>query len=84
MPRFLQFLEGLLPINKDPNVLVTDLHFGTIPVRLLKPKKASSQPRRGIIFYHGGGALTGSLGEELAFEGRGKVFIKGGIRHMVS
>ncbi|XP_027253937.1 arylacetamide deacetylase-like 4 isoform X3 [Cricetulus griseus] len=46
MPRFLQFLEGLMPINKDPNVLVTDLHFGTIPVRLLKPKKASSQPRR--------------------------------------
>ncbi|XP_035294766.1 arylacetamide deacetylase-like 4 isoform X2 [Cricetulus griseus] len=61
MPRFLQFLESLMPINKDPNVLVTDMHFGTIPVRLLKPKKASSQPRRGIIFYHGGGALTGSL-----------------------
>ncbi|XP_035294768.1 arylacetamide deacetylase-like 4 isoform X2 [Cricetulus griseus] len=61
MPRFLQFLEGLMPIKKDPNVLVTDMHFGTIPVRLLKPKKASSQPRRGIIFYHGGGALTGSL-----------------------
>ncbi|XP_076421747.1 arylacetamide deacetylase-like 4 [Peromyscus maniculatus bairdii] len=61
MPRFLQFLQGLMMIKKDPNVLVTDTHFGTVPVRLFKPKEVSSKPHRGIIFYHGGGAMTGSL-----------------------
>uniref|UniRef100_A0A8C8TYW0 Alpha/beta hydrolase fold-3 domain-containing protein n=1 Tax=Peromyscus maniculatus bairdii TaxID=230844 RepID=A0A8C8TYW0_PERMB len=68
MPRFLRFLQGLMMIKKDPNVLVTDTHFGTVPVRLFKPKEVSSKPHRGIIFYHGGGAMTGSLGKELPFE----------------
>ncbi|XP_005368498.1 arylacetamide deacetylase-like 4 [Microtus ochrogaster] len=61
MPRFLQFLISLMPIKKDPNVLATDMHFGTVPVRLIKPKAVSSKPRRGIVFYHGGGAIIGSL-----------------------
>ncbi|CAH7443728.1 arylacetamide deacetylase-like 4 [Phodopus roborovskii] len=58
MPRFVQFLQGLMAIKKDPNVLVTDMHFGTIPVRLLKPKEVSSQPRRDC--YHSLGSLLAS------------------------
>lgn len=42
MPRFLQFLQGPTLVKKDPNVLVTDMHFGTVPVRLFKPKEVSS------------------------------------------
>ncbi|KAM4872890.1 arylacetamide deacetylase-like 4 family member 1 [Thomomys bottae] len=52
---------SLLPVRKDPNVLVTNLRFGTINVRLFRPKAVSSSPRRGIIFYHGGGAVIGGL-----------------------
>ncbi|XP_012887442.1 PREDICTED: arylacetamide deacetylase-like 4 [Dipodomys ordii] len=61
MPRFCQFVLHLQPIRKDPRVVVTNLRFGTISVRLFQPKAVSSCPRRGVIFYHGGGAVIGSL-----------------------
>ncbi|XP_069894056.1 arylacetamide deacetylase-like 4 family member 1 [Dipodomys merriami] len=61
MFHFIQFVENLLPIKKDPKVMVTNLQFGTIPVRLFQPKTASPSLRRGIIFYHGGGTVMGSL-----------------------
>ncbi|XP_048206223.1 arylacetamide deacetylase-like 4 [Perognathus longimembris pacificus] len=61
MPSFCQFLHDLLPIRKDPKVVVTNLHFGTIRVRLFQPKAMSSGPRRGIVFYHGGATVIGSL-----------------------
>ncbi|XP_034359779.1 arylacetamide deacetylase-like 4 [Arvicanthis niloticus] len=61
MPAVIQFVQDLRILKKDPNVLVTDTHFGTVPVRLFKPKEVSSKLRRGIIFYHGGGAVCGSL-----------------------
>uniref|UniRef100_A0A8C6IAL2 AADACL4 family member 3 n=1 Tax=Mus spicilegus TaxID=10103 RepID=A0A8C6IAL2_MUSSI len=62
MPAFLQFFQDLIIIKKKvPNVIVTDTRFGTVPVRLFRPKEVSSKPRRGIIFYHGGGAVCGSL-----------------------
>ncbi|XP_048208034.1 arylacetamide deacetylase-like 4 [Perognathus longimembris pacificus] len=61
MPSFCQFLQDLLPIRKDPNLVVTNLRFGTITVRLFQPKAVSCCPRRGIVYYHGGGTIIGSL-----------------------
>ncbi|XP_006989102.1 arylacetamide deacetylase-like 4 family member 1 [Peromyscus maniculatus bairdii] len=61
MPRFFRFLQDLVVSKNNSGVLVKNLHFGTIPVRLFQPKAASSGPRRGIIFYHGGGCVFGSL-----------------------
>ncbi|XP_055274807.1 arylacetamide deacetylase-like 4 [Moschus berezovskii] len=61
LPRFLQFLHNSMRIKEDPALVVTNLRFGTIPVRLFQPKAPSPSPRRGIIFFHGGGALIGSL-----------------------
>uniref|UniRef100_A0A8C9UKM5 Alpha/beta hydrolase fold-3 domain-containing protein n=1 Tax=Spermophilus dauricus TaxID=99837 RepID=A0A8C9UKM5_SPEDA len=61
MPRFVRFLQDRLTIKNNREVVVTDLRFGTIPVRLFRPKAASSSLRRGILFYHGGGSLFGSL-----------------------
>ncbi|XP_003793337.1 arylacetamide deacetylase-like 4 [Otolemur garnettii] len=61
MPKFFRFLHDRVRIKKDPALVVTNLRFGTIPVRLFQPKAASSRLRRGIIFYHGGGAIFGSL-----------------------
>ncbi|XP_069893054.1 arylacetamide deacetylase-like 4 family member 1 [Dipodomys merriami] len=61
MPRLIQFLHDLLPIMNDPKMMVTNMRFGTIQVRLYQPKGTSSGLRRGIIFYHGGGSIMGSL-----------------------
>ncbi|XP_015356834.1 arylacetamide deacetylase-like 4 [Marmota marmota marmota] len=61
MPRFVHFLHDRLSIKNNREVVVTDLRFGTIPVRLFRPKAASSSPRRGILFYHGGASIFGSL-----------------------
>ncbi|MXQ81887.1 hypothetical protein E5288_WYG004779 [Bos mutus] len=59
--RFLQFLQKSVRIKEDPALVVTNLRFGTIPVRLFQPKTPSPSPQRGIIFFHGGAALAGSL-----------------------
>ncbi|XP_005403996.1 PREDICTED: arylacetamide deacetylase-like 4 [Chinchilla lanigera] len=62
LPRFVRFAQAIIfTNNKDPKVVVTDLHFGTIPVRLFQPKTMSCSPRRGIIFYHGGAGVLGGL-----------------------
>lgn len=50
--------------TNDPKVVVTDLHYGTIPVRLFQLKATSSNSFGGIVFYHGGGGIIGSLGKE--------------------
>ena len=57
MPRFIQFLHNSVRIKKDPGLVVTNMHFGTIPVRLFKHKADSRSHRRGIIFFHGGTVL---------------------------
>jgi arylacetamide deacetylase-like 3/4 len=64
MPSFFRFLQDIVAIKKNCNMMVTNLRFGTIPVRLFQPKVASPRLHRGIIFFHGGGAMFGSLGEE--------------------
>uniref|UniRef100_G1LJJ0 Arylacetamide deacetylase like 4 n=1 Tax=Ailuropoda melanoleuca TaxID=9646 RepID=G1LJJ0_AILME len=61
MLRFLQLLQGSVRIKKDARLMVTDLYFGTIPVRLFQPKAASSGPWRGILFFPGGSGFVGSL-----------------------
>uniref|UniRef100_A0A8C6IBJ0 AADACL4 family member 4 n=1 Tax=Mus spicilegus TaxID=10103 RepID=A0A8C6IBJ0_MUSSI len=61
LPSFIIFMHDLVPIRKDPTLVVTNMHLGTIPVRLFQPKAMSSKLRRGIIFYHGGAAAFGSL-----------------------
>nr|XP_048274005.1 arylacetamide deacetylase-like 3 [Myodes glareolus] len=60
-PQFASFVHDLKPLKRDPDVVVTDLHFGTIPVKLYQPKENSSTLRPGIIFFHGGGTILGSL-----------------------
>ncbi|KAM5248721.1 arylacetamide deacetylase-like 4 [Ctenodactylus gundi] len=62
MNLFVCFAHDVLATkHKDPQVMVTNLRFGTIPVRLFQPKTASCSPRKGIVFYHGGGGMFGSL-----------------------
>lgn len=63
MPRFIQVLHKRMRIKKDPGLVVTSLRFGTIPMRLFQPEVASPSLRRGVIFFHGGGTVLGSLGK---------------------
>ncbi|VFV29444.1 low quality protein: arylacetamide [Lynx pardinus] len=43
-PRFTQLLHGFVRTKKDARLVVTDLYFGTIPVRLFQSKAESSSP----------------------------------------
>ncbi|XP_049631403.1 arylacetamide deacetylase-like 3 [Suncus etruscus] len=61
MAKFVRFVHDLFPLRKDPDVVVTDLCFRTVPVKLYQPRSSCSTLRPGILFYHGGGALLGSL-----------------------
>ncbi|XP_045715974.1 arylacetamide deacetylase-like 3 [Phyllostomus hastatus] len=61
MPQFVSFIYDLLPSKQDPDVVVKDLRFGTIPVKVYQPRMSSSTLRRGVLFFHGGGAIIGSL-----------------------
>ena len=61
MPQSVRFIHDLAPLKMDPDVVVKDLWFGTIPVRLYQPKASSGALRTGIVFYHGGGGILGSL-----------------------
>ncbi|XP_007538624.2 arylacetamide deacetylase-like 3 [Erinaceus europaeus] len=60
MPQFIRFVHDLIPLKTDPAVVVTDLCFGTIPVKLYQPKASSSTLKTGIVYYHGGGGVLGS------------------------
>ena len=72
MPQFFCFLQDSLSSKENHGVFVKDLRFGTIPVRLFRPKAASSKPRRGILFFHGGGAMIGSLGKKHPYSTEGE------------
>lgn len=61
MPQFVHFVHDLLPFIKDPDVVVTDLLFGTIPVKLYQPRRTSRSLRPGILLFHGGGGIVGSF-----------------------
>lgn len=61
MPSAVRFMHDLMPLKEDPDVMVTDLRFGTIPVKLYQPKASSCTLRPGVVLYHGGGAIIGSL-----------------------
>ncbi|XP_049631313.1 arylacetamide deacetylase-like 3 [Suncus etruscus] len=61
MAHFVRFVHDLLPLKEDPDVVVTDLRFGTIPVKMYQPRSSCNTPRPGILLYHGGGGMIGSV-----------------------
>lgn len=50
----------------DPKLFIQDLQFNKVPVRVYQPKATSHGRRRGILFFHGGGWVFGSLGKTFA------------------
>ncbi|XP_073441668.1 arylacetamide deacetylase-like 4 [Dendrobates tinctorius] len=59
--RFVQKL--LMPVQKDdPEIFKKDLEFGGVLVRVYQPRAPSvGGGRKGIMFFHGGGFMAGSI-----------------------
>ncbi|XP_072210729.1 arylacetamide deacetylase-like 4 [Excalfactoria chinensis] len=54
------FSHGLIA-RKASELLIKDLHFGEVPVRIYLPRSPSASKRRGVIFFHGGCGMYGSI-----------------------
>ncbi|XP_060115596.1 arylacetamide deacetylase-like 4 [Heteronotia binoei] len=50
-----------IPPSDDPSLSIKDTFFEGIFVRLYQPKAPSTVPRRGIMFFHGGNGILGSV-----------------------
>ncbi|XP_074017545.1 arylacetamide deacetylase-like 4 [Numenius arquata] len=50
-----------LPVCRDSQLCIKDLHFDEVPVRIYLPKVPSAGKRRGVIFFHGGCGMFGSI-----------------------
>ncbi|NXW47182.1 ADCL4 protein, partial [Nyctiprogne leucopyga] len=46
---------------RDSKLFIKDLHFEEVPVRIYLPKVPSATKRRGVIFFHGGCGMFGSI-----------------------
>ncbi|KYO48954.1 hypothetical protein Y1Q_0001138 [Alligator mississippiensis] len=45
----------------DPELFIKNLQFEKVPVRVYEPRAPSAGLRKGIIFFHGGGGVFGSV-----------------------
>ncbi|NXP53402.1 ADCL4 protein, partial [Heliornis fulica] len=46
---------------RDSKLCIKDLHFDEVPVRIYLPRVPSASKRRGVIFFHGGCGIFGSI-----------------------
>ncbi|XP_048374584.1 arylacetamide deacetylase-like 4 [Sphaerodactylus townsendi] len=52
--------DGIRP-KDDPSLSINDEFFDGVFVRIYQPKEPSAVPRRGIMFFHGGSGIFGSV-----------------------
>ncbi|XP_077106385.1 arylacetamide deacetylase-like 4 [Ranitomeya variabilis] len=57
------FLQKILmpKLKEDPEIFTKDLQFGGVPVRVYQPRSPSAGGRKGVMFFHGGGFMLGSI-----------------------
>ncbi|CAI9572075.1 unnamed protein product [Staurois parvus] len=48
-------------LGDDPKLFIKNLHFDGIPVRVYQPRAPSAGGRKGVMFFHGGGWMFGSI-----------------------
>ncbi|XP_039940429.1 arylacetamide deacetylase-like 3 [Hirundo rustica] len=58
---FVRYMQGRKTLGVDPKLFIEDLWFEKVPVRIYQPKTLSASQRRGVMFFHGGGWVFGSL-----------------------
>ncbi|XP_006005247.1 arylacetamide deacetylase-like 4 [Latimeria chalumnae] len=47
--------------GEDTQLIIKDLQFEGVPVRAYQPKTPNAGKRRGVMFFHGGGWMFGSI-----------------------
>ncbi|XP_068014575.1 arylacetamide deacetylase-like 4 [Melanerpes formicivorus] len=57
---FVRYMQGRTG-GADPKLLIKDLWFEKVPVRIYQPKVPAASRRRGVMFFHGGGWMFGSF-----------------------
>ncbi|XP_039364761.1 arylacetamide deacetylase-like 4 isoform X1 [Mauremys reevesii] len=58
---FTRYMRCLKKLGEDPKLFIKDLQFGKVPVRIYQPRAPSAGRRRGVIYFHGGGWVFGSI-----------------------
>ncbi|NXP53422.1 ADCL4 protein, partial [Heliornis fulica] len=58
---FVRYMQDRKTQGVDPKLFIEDLWFEKVPVRIYQPKVPSAHQRRGVLFFHGGGWVFGSL-----------------------
>ncbi|XP_017687468.1 PREDICTED: arylacetamide deacetylase-like 4 [Lepidothrix coronata] len=58
---FVRYVQGRKTLGVDPKLFIKDLWFEKVPVRIYQPKAPSASQRRGVMFFHGGGWVFGSI-----------------------
>ncbi|NXG45297.1 ADCL4 protein, partial [Psilopogon haemacephalus] len=53
-------MDGIPPL-KDKHLLIEDLCFEKVKVRIYHPKMSTTGQRRGVLYFHGGVGLFGSI-----------------------
>ena len=64
--RFTRWCTGLIMFRRRPvpdGLRIKDLTFAEVPVRVYEPTAPCSGKRRGLVYFHGGGWVSGSIGE---------------------
>ncbi|XP_073441677.1 arylacetamide deacetylase-like 4 [Dendrobates tinctorius] len=59
----INFLQKILMprLKDDPEIVTKDLQFGGVPVRVYQHRSPSAGGRKGVMFFHGGGFVFGSI-----------------------
>ncbi|XP_054857541.1 arylacetamide deacetylase-like 3 [Eublepharis macularius] len=59
--KFVRLSLMLGVLQTDQNLHIRDEHFGNVPVRIYEPKHPYTEPRRCVIYIHGGVAMIGTI-----------------------
>uniref|UniRef100_A0A8C8VKY8 Alpha/beta hydrolase fold-3 domain-containing protein n=1 Tax=Pelusios castaneus TaxID=367368 RepID=A0A8C8VKY8_9SAUR len=59
--RLLRLIFDGLPLWRDSKLLIRDLKFDEVPVRVYQAKAPSAGQRKGVLYFHGGAGVLGSL-----------------------
>lgn len=54
-----------LPAHRDSKLFIRDLDFDEVPVRIYLPRAPPTSKRRGVVFFHGGCGIFGSISKKL-------------------
>nr|XP_056720924.1 arylacetamide deacetylase-like 4 [Euleptes europaea] len=58
---FIRFTQEGKKLGEDPKLLIKDLTFEDIPVRVYQPRESKPERRKGVVYFHGGGWMFGSI-----------------------